>query len=575
MLKSQLIGQILVDNTDLTEEKLQEALRISEETKEFIGQVLVNMGHITERENAICLGMQFGVPFVDLGEVSIDESAAALIPESMMRKHCCIPVTASDARLTVAMADPNNILAIDQIRIHTHYAYEVDPVIATEEDITAAINRVRAAPAHVSEALAGVLEEMPEDQVAIEEARAEEDIALDETEVVAGEPPVVKLVNMIISRAVRAQASDIHVQPEPNSVRVRYRVDGMLQDQQELAVPKWALPYLTSRIKIMAAMKIDEKRAPQGGRIGLTIGGRDFDFRVSTLPGQFGEKIVMRILDKSNIQLGMDKLGFAHQVQEQFETLITRPHGIVLVTGPTGSGKSTTLYAALNKINTPEKNILTVEDPVEYELEGLTQSQVSERAGMTFATILREMLRQDPDVIMVGEIRDSETARIATEAALTGHLVLSTLHTNDAPSAVTRLVEMGVEPFLVASSVAGVLAQRLVRRVCQRCREGYHPPQEALELIGLTAADAEGVGFYRGRGCDHCVEGYRGRVGLYELLVMDNEIRDLVLRGGAAYEIAEFAITQRNMVTLARDAASKVLQGMTTIQEAYRITHAD
>lgn len=575
MLKSQLIGQILVDNTDLTEDKLQEALRISEETKEFIGQVLVNMGHITERENAICLGMQFGVPFVDLAEVTLEENAGALLPESMMRKHRCIPIAASDGRLTVAMADPNNILAIDQIRIHTNYDYEVEPVIATDEDIMAAINRLRSAPAQVSEALQDVLEEMPDDQVSIEEAADEEEISLDETEVVAGEAPVVKLVNMIISRAVRAQASDIHVQPEPSNVRVRYRVDGMLQDQDELAVPKWALPYLTSRIKIMASMKIDEKRAPQGGRIGLTIGGKDYDFRVSTLPGQFGEKIVMRILDKSSIQLGMDKLGFSQQVQERFETIITRPHGIIMVTGPTGSGKSTTLYAALNKINTPEKNILTVEDPVEYELEGLTQSQVNERAGMSFATILREMLRQDPDVIMVGEIRDSETARIATEAALTGHLVLSTLHTNDAPSAVTRLVEMGVEPFLVGSSVAGVLAQRLVRRVCLRCREAYHPPQEALELIGLTPADAEGVAFYRGRGCDHCVEGYRGRVGIYELMAMDNDIRDMVLRGAASYEIAEFAITQRGMVTLARDATAKVLQGMTTIQEAYRITHTD
>ncbi|MFQ6131597.1 MAG: GspE/PulE family protein [Armatimonadota bacterium] len=575
MLKSQLIGQILVDNTELTEDKLQEALRISEETKEFIGQVLVNMGHITERENAICLGMQFGVPFVDLAEVTLEENAGALLPESMMRKHRCIPIAASDGRLTVAMADPNNILAIDQIRIHTNYDYEVEPVIATDEDIMAAINRLRSAPAQVSEALQDVLEEMPDDQVSIEEAADEEEISLDETEVVAGEAPVVKLVNMIISRAVRAQASDIHVQPEPSNVRVRYRVDGMLQDQDELAVPKWALPYLTSRIKIMASMKIDEKRAPQGGRIGLTIGGKDYDFRVSTLPGQFGEKIVMRILDKSSIQLGMDKLGFSQQVQERFETIITRPHGIIMVTGPTGSGKSTTLYAALNKINTPEKNILTVEDPVEYELEGLTQSQVNERAGMSFATILREMLRQDPDVIMVGEIRDSETARIATEAALTGHLVLSTLHTNDAPSAVTRLVEMGVEPFLVGSSVAGVLAQRLVRRVCLRCREAYHPPQEALELIGLTPADAEGVAFYRGRGCDHCVEGYRGRVGIYELMAMDNDIRDMVLRGAASYEIAEFAITQRGMVTLARDATAKVLQGMTTIQEAYRITHTD
>jgi type IV pilus assembly protein PilB len=350
-------------------------------------------------------------------------------------------------------------------------------------------------------------------------------------------------------------------------------VDGLLRD--EMNVPRWAVPYLTSRIKIMSGMKIDEKRAPQGGRIGLTVGGRDYDFRASTLPGQFGEKIVLRILDKTSIALGLNKLGFSHDMQEQLESLITRPHGIILVTGPTGSGKSTTLYSALQKINTPEKNILTVEDPVEYEVEGLTQANVNERAGMAFSTILREMLRQDPDVIMVGEIRDSETAKIATEAALTGHLVLSTLHTNDAPSAVARLVEMGVEPFLVASSLIGVLAQRLVRRICARCREQYEPPQEALDLIGLTREDADGVTFYKARGCDHCFDGYRGRIGIYELLPVSDPVRDMVLSRKPAHEIAEYAMRNLGMVTLHQDARAKVLQGITTIEEAYRHTQAE
>ena len=296
---------------------------------------------------------------------------------------------------------------------------------------------------------------------------------------------------------------------------------------------------------------------------------------ICKLPGQFGEKIVMRILDKSSINIGLEKLGFSHQSLEHFEGIITRPHGIILVTGPTGSGKSTTLYSALTKINTKEKNILTVEDPVEYEVAGLTQCQVLEKAGMSFASILREMLRQDPDVIMVGEIRDAETANIATQAALTGHLVLSTLHTNDAPSAVTRLIEMGIEPFLVASSVVGVLAQRLVRRVCQRCREAYVPPPEALQLVGLVPEQAEGVTFYKGRGCDHCNDGYRGRVGIYELMLVDNDVRELILRGAASYEIMEYCVREKGMVTLRQDAAAKVLQGMTTIQEAYRVTQAD
>ena len=575
MLKSQLIGQILVDNTSLTQEQLEEALRISEETNEFIGQILVNMGYITEKENAICLGMQFGVPFVDLADVDVDEDAARLLAESLMRKHKCIPIARNGGKLTMAMVDPNNIVAIDQIRLATSYEYELEPVIATEDDIMAAVGRLATTQGRVSEALQSVLDEMPEEQVAVAEHTdvADEEISLDETDFIAGESPVVKLVNMIISRAIRQEASDIHVQPEPHQVRIRYRVDGLLRD--EMNVPRWAVPYLTSRIKIMSGMKIDEKRAPQGGRIGLTVGGRDYDFRASTLPGQFGEKIVLRILDKTSIALGLNKLGFSHDMQEQLESLITRPHGIILVTGPTGSGKSTTLYSALQKINTPEKNILTVEDPVEYEVEGLTQANVNERAGMAFSTILREMLRQDPDVIMVGEIRDSETAKIATEAALTGHLVLSTLHTNDAPSAVARLVEMGVEPFLVASSLIGVLAQRLVRRICARCREQYEPPQEALDLIGLTREDADGVTFYKARGCDHCFDGYRGRIGIYELLPVSDPVRDMVLSRKPAHEIAEYAMRNLGMVTLHQDARAKVLQGITTIEEAYRHTQAE
>ncbi len=573
MLNPEIIGQILVDNTSLTQEQLQEALRIAEDTNEFIGRVLVNLGYITEKENAICLGMQWGVPFVDLEETEVNEEAARLVPESMMRRHKCIPIDVNGGKLTVAMSDPINILAIDQIRVHTNYEYEIEPVIATDEDIMAAIARLTSAQARVTEALQSVLDQMPDEDVGVEEQRPLEELSLDEAEFLSGEPPVVKLVSMSIGRAVRQGASDIHVQPEEREVRVRYRIDGMLRD--EMSIPKSAQAAVISRIKVMANMKIDQKMAPQGGRIGLIIGGRDYDFRVSTLPGQWGEKVVMRILDRSSISVGLSKLGFSSETLQEFERMITRAYGIILVTGPTGSGKSTTLYSALERINTPEKNILTVEDPVEYEVPGLTQCQVNERAGMTFSSVLREMLRQDPDIIMVGEIRDRETAVIATEAALTGHLVLSTLHTNDSAGAVSRLIEMGVEPFLVSSSVIGVLAQRLVRKICQRCRQAYTPPREAFELVGLNAEDHADVVFYHGRGCDFCHDGYRGRTGIYELLPIDATIRDMILQRAPAHRIQQHAIENFHMTTLQGDVINKVLQGTTTLEEAYRVTHVD
>ena len=574
MLNPQLIGQILVDNTSLTHGQLEEALRISEDTHEFIGRVLVNMGYITEKENAICMGMQWGVPFVDLDDTPVDEQAARMIPESLMRQHKCIPVAMDGHKLTIAMADPNNVLAIDRIRVHTNYAYEVEPVITTEEDILNAIGRLTSAQQRLSDELENVLSEVgDDDSPTLEERRPVEEVSLDETELLSGEPPVVKLVSMIVGRAVRQGVSDIHIQGEESAVRIRYRIDGMLRD--EMSVPKSAQPSMVARIKVMASMKIDQKLSPQDGRIGLVIGGRDYDFRVSTLPSQYGEKVVMRILDRANIQIGLSRLGFSSETLQEFERLVTRSHGILLAAGPTGSGKSTTLYSALERINTPEKNIMTVEDPVEYEVPGLTQCHVNERAGMTFATVLRTMLRQDPDIIMVGEIRDHETAMLATEAALTGHLVLSTLHTNDAPSAIARLIEMGVEPFLVASSVVGVLAQRLVRKICQRCRTPFSPPTEAFDLVGLDPKDHENVVFYTGKGCDYCHEGYRSRVGIYELFRVDDTVRDMVLAKSSAHELNAYATGRLEMVTLQQDAINKVLQGTTTLEEAYRVTHMD
>jgi type IV pilus assembly protein PilB len=384
-----------------------------------------------------------------------------------------------------------------------------------------------------------------------------EEISVEALRELVDEAPIVRLANMVISRAVADGASDIHVEPQRAGLRVRYRVDGILHDA--MTFPRKVQAPLLSRVKIMASMDIAEKRAPQDGRISLMMDGRQFDFRVSTLPAVFGEKIVMRVLDKSAIGIGLGKLGLLPKTMEQFESLIVRTYGIILVTGPTGSGKSTTLYSVLAKLNSGERNILTIEDPVEYDLPGITQVGVNPKAGLTFATGLRTMLRQDPNIIMVGEIRDAETATIAIEAALTGHLVISTLHTNDAPGAISRLLDMGIEPFLISSSVCGVLAQRLLRVICPRCKASYTPPPDAIRRLGMNIDTGTKVKFYRGKGCDSCKQsGYKGRIGVYELMVMNDEIRELALARASSHRIKEVAI-QSNMKTLKDDATEKVL----------------
>jgi len=571
VLDTKLLGQILVDNTELTQEQLEEALKIKEETGEFLGKILVNMGYITETENQMCLGMQWGVPFIALDEIEVDHEAATLLPQSLLKRYKMIPIAKDNGKLTVAMVNPIDVMAIDQIRLHTNYEYEVEPVITTEDDVMQAINDLGGETTTVSEELEDVLGEMGTEELDVQEKIEDEELSLEDLDSLSGEPPIVRLVNMLITRAVKEGVSDIHLQPEDDELRVRYRADGVLRDV--MSVPKAAQPAVISRVKVMADMKIDQKRAPQDGRISLVIGGKNYDFRVSSLPGANGEKIVMRILDKATISLGLSKLGMSTETLQKFEGLIGRAFGIVLVTGPTGSGKTVTLYSALQQISTPEVNVCTAEDPVEFQVRGLTQANVNERAGMTFPAILRTFLRQDPDIILVGEIRDGETAKIATEAALTGHLVLSTLHTNDSCGALPRLIEMGVEPFLVSSSVIGVLAQRLVRRICPHCKERYAPPKEAFEKLGVSLADTEGVTFYKGKGCDRCHDGYRGRIGIYELLTINDTIRDMILREAPAHEIRETAIKNFGLVTLKQDAISKVLQGITTIEEALRVVH--
>ncbi len=558
----------------ITRDQLNQALEKQKLLKrqEALGDVLVSMGFISEKDRIRGLGEQWGVPFVDVQELEIDLSAIKLVTESVARKLKILPVARRNGKLTLAMKNPLDIFAIDEVRLMT--GTDVEPCIASEEDIITAIARHYRAQINVSEQVDSVIKEFDTGDIDFgpSSENDDEDISIEQLRELSEEAPVIKLANLIISRGISDGGSDIHVEPAKDFVRVRLRVDGILNEI--MRVPKKVQASLISRFKIMAEMDIATKRSPQDGRIGAVIDGRQFDFRVSTLPSVFGEKIVLRILDKGSVSVGLHKLGMLPETMEKFEGLISRTYGIILVTGPTGSGKSTTLYSVLSKLNSGEKNILTIEDPVEYELEGLTQVQINNRAGLTFPAGLRTMLRQDPDIAMVGEIRDAETAIIATEAALTGHLVLSTLHTNDAPGAMTRLVEMGIEPFLIASSVIGVLAQRLVRVICPKCKEQYTPPRDAVRRLGIELESDAKVTFYRGRGCDLCRgSGYKGRLGVYELMVVNDQLRDLVLQKCSSHVLREAAIDS-GMKTLKDDAVAKILLGQTTLEECLRVIYA-
>ena len=572
--KPKLYGEIILENTSITREQLDRALQVSSETHEPLGKVLVNSGLISERDRVMLLGKRLNMPFTDVSRQEIPPEVITCIPERILRKYKCIPIAKSGNVVSLAMVNPVDIISIDEVRLST--GFDIDPMIGVEEDIMKAIDRVSTLSEDVEEALGDWLKgtqgeepaSMQMDIQKVEEQDQDDELGVDELVHMADEAPIVRLVNLIIGQATRDGASDIHIQPEENRVRVRFRIHGILHDG--MSFPKTVQASLISRFKVMSNLDIAERRVPQDGRMSLVnrTTGKTYDFRVSSLPGVNGEKVVLRILEKSSILTGLAALGFSTVSLEKLEDLVIRSYGIVLVTGPTGSGKSTTLYAALNKINSPEKNVLTIEDPVEYQLRGLTQININPKAGLTFATGLRSFLRQDPDIIMVGEIRDSETAIIATEAALTGHLVLSTLHTNDAASAVTRLVEMGVEPFLVASTVIGVLAQRLVRVICDRCKEEFIPPQSPIVKMGMEFDPSNPPHLYRGVGCNACRNtGYRGRTGIFELFVVDDEIRELILKSSPAYLIAESA-RRNGMVTLREDAVQKLAQGITSLEEA-------
>ncbi|MFY9234501.1 MAG: ATPase, T2SS/T4P/T4SS family [Fimbriimonadaceae bacterium] len=572
MLSGELLvteGLINSDQLKLAEDKQKEL-----GGNEPIARVLVNMGFIDERDRVRCLGKVWGIQFVDINEQAPQHDVLTLLSPQLAKRFKTLPLEKQGNKLIVAMANPLDIFVIDELRLST--GLEIEAMIAVEEDINNALATHYKIDVNVNDALAGVMKDF-DGQVELA-VTDEEELSEAELREMGEDAPIIRLANLIISQAIADKASDIHIEPMKDGLQVRYRIDGVLIDGMKL--PRKIVPPLTSRIKIMSEMDIAEKRAPQDNRISATIGGKEFDFRVSTLPLIHGEKIVMRVLDKTGINVGLGKLGFLPSNLKQVEDMCSKSYGIILVTGPTGSGKSTTLYSILNKINTGDNNIITIEDPVEYELAGINQCGVNVRAGMTFGAGLRAMLRQDPDVIMVGEMRDSETATIAMEAALTGHLVLSTLHTNDAPAAAHRLIDMGVEPFLISSSIIGVLAQRLVRQICPHCKEAYHGTRESLLRYGFPIPDEIGADthgeltLFRGRGCDRCKNtGYKGRTGIHELMVLNDEIRDKILEKSPSHVLRNLAIGN-GMRTLQMDSVQKILMGVTSVDEVLRVIYA-
>jgi type IV pilus assembly protein PilB len=565
------LGELLTKASLITQDQLKEALRVQKETGGKLGETLIKLGFVAEEDITECLSQQFGVPSINLQHFEIDPGVIKLISSEVARKYNILPVNKTGATITIAMADPTNVFAMDDIKFMT--GYNVEPVVASELGIKAAIDSYYGTTSAIE--LKKVMEDLQTEASGdLEVLEEDEEIDAEALAEGAEEAPVVKLVNLILTDAIRRGASDIHIEPYEKEYRVRFRIDGILY---EIMNPPLKLrDAITSRMKILSKLDISEKRLPQDGRIKLKIKleekNKELDFRVSVLPTLFGEKIVLRLLDKDNLRLDMTKLGFEPESLEKFEEAIFKPWGMVLVTGPTGSGKTNTLYSALSKVNSPEVNIMTAEDPVEFNLPGINQVQMKESIGLNFAATLRSFLRQDPNIILVGEIRDFETAEIAIKAALTGHLVLSTLHTNDAPSTINRLMNMGIEPFLVATSVQLIAAQRLVRRICSNCKEEVEMPQQALVNLGYKKDETGSFKVFKGRGCEKCNNtGYKGRVGLVEVMQIDDDLRDMILAGGSALDIKKRAI-DNGMITLRRSGLIKIKEGITTVEEVVRET---
>ncbi|MGD0211838.1 MAG: type IV-A pilus assembly ATPase PilB [Terriglobales bacterium] len=569
---SQRLGDLLVKEKVITPEQLEQATKLQKESHSRLASALVKLGFLSDEDVTNFLSRQYGVPAINLSYFEIDPAVVKLIPYETAKRYQILPLSRVGASLTIAMVDPTNVFAMDDIKFMT--GFNIEPVVASESSIVENIDKSYGTSKE--EELEQVMQSMNDagESTDIEVQNEEQELELRELEKAADEAPIVKLVNLVLTDAVKRGASDIHMEPYEKEFRVRFRIDGVLQ--LIMNPPLKLKDAITSRLKIMAKLDISEKRLPQDGRIMLKmqIGGKkkQLDFRVSTLPTLWGEKIVLRLLDKENLRLDMTKLGFEQESLVKFEKAILKPYGMVLVTGPTGSGKTNTLYSAISRLNQPDTNIMTAEDPVEFQLGGVNQVQMKEQIGLNFAAALRAFLRQDPNIILVGEIRDFETAEIAIKAALTGHLVLSTLHTNGAPETITRLMNMGIEPFLVATSVHLICAQRLIRRICKDCSEPVEVPVQALIDEGFSPEEAKTVQIMKGKGCATCNKtGYKGRTGLYEVMEVDDEIRELVLVGASAVELKKKAI-ERGMITLRRSGLTKVAQGWTTLEEVARET---
>ena len=554
----------LIRNGIVSLDQVSEASRVASDSGQKLADVLVKLGYATGAEVMQAVADTFGYPYVDLTELKIEESVIELVPESVARENYILPIAEGEGSLTVAMSDPNDLDTTEKLRFILNRKVEI--ALAPRDTILESINKYYGQVE--GESADSILQEFTDTQIDFTETQ--EDTQQTNTEGVdENSAPIVRLVQLMITEAVQLRASDIHVEPFEDRVRIRYRIDGVLVERD--CPPRRLLAAIVSRIKILAKIDIAERRRPQDGRIKVTVGEKELDLRVSIIPTNHGQSVVMRLLDKDNIKIGIRQLGLGEQDYLNFNSLIKRPNGIVLVTGPTGSGKTTTLYAALNALNRPDRKIITAEDPVEYYLPGINQVEVKHSIGLDFARIIRAMLRQAPNIILVGEMRDTETAQMGIQASLTGHLVFSTLHTNDAPSAVTRMTDMGVPNYLVASSVIAIMAQRLVRVVCGRCKAPFTPPPGVLEDAGVSPEAAESAKFARGKGCNYCgKKGFRGRLGIYELLLVSAKIRELIFKNSSSQDIRKVAVEQ-GMRTLYLDGVEKVMRGLTSFEEVYRV----
>jgi type IV pilus assembly protein PilB len=566
-VKGRKLGRVLTKMGKVTREQVHEALAVQKTRKAPIGQLLIELGYCKQRDVAEAMAAQAGLGYVDLSNWSMPDAIKDVLPADTVRMYEVLPIeyNPTSRRLKIAMKSPDNFRAVDDLRMLM--GFNVEAVVGDAGQIDGLIRKHFSKVESVTDVVSSLAADKKFEGLT---GRSDQSIDLDALTQAANDNQVIKLLNLVLMQAIKDRASDIHFEPFENEFKMRYRIDGVLYEM--VPPPKQLGPAITSRIKVMANLDIAERRLPQDGRIELTVGGRPVDLRIAVLPTIHGESCVMRVLDRSNVELALERIGLRPDDYDRFMRLIQRPNGIVIVTGPTGSGKTTTLYAALQKLNDVETKILTIEDPVEYDIDGLCQCQVNEEQGLTFARALRSFLRQDPDVILVGEIRDLETAQIAVQASLTGHLVMSTLHTNDAPSSIIRLVDLGMEPFLLTATIEGIVAQRLVRTICRNCKEQYTPKEEELMELNLRPEDVGGRQFYRGRGCSECNgSGYRGRMAIFEIMQMNDELRELVMKNANTTQLRAQA-RRRGMRTLRESGLLAIYEGLTTIDEVVRET---